>query len=559
MSFTEYQIRPGAYYDSVKLMQLRKSLAGLPGVEDAGVVMATPANCELLTESGFDIATIDARPDDLLIIVRADSQAALAHAIAQVDPLLKQRQEAIAEGYRPRSLRGGIGELTAAEWVLLSVPGRYAAGLADEALEMGRHVFLYSDNVTLDDEVRLKQKARARGLLLMGPDCGTAIINGIGLGFANRVRRGRVGIVAASGTGLQAASVEVHQLGGGISQAFGTGGRDLKAEVGGVTALQALDWLARDETTTVILLISKPPAAAVAARLLRAAQSCGKPVVVYFIGYSPPGRRLGNLTFASGLSDAAELAVGLAQTGAVKLPRPERPLSGYVRGLFSGGTLAYETLLGLEPVLAPVYSNLAPTPDRQPVDSMASQGHIVLDLGEDVFTQGRLHPMLDNELRLRRWRREIADPAVDLLILDVVLGEGSHPDPAAELAPAVGDAIRAGKRVVAIVVGTAEDPQDWSGQIERLAAAGAVVFPNVSGALSYIYDRLQPVEHEHAHVSFDTGGLAAINIGLESFYQSLLTQGGTAVHVEWQPPAGGDERLMRILAKMKQHSATGAR
>ncbi len=552
MSITKYHIRLGAYHDSVSLMQLRKSLAGLPGVEDAGVVMATPANCELLTHSGFDLATIDARPDDLLIIVRADSETAASDAIAQVDPLLKQRHKTTAQGFRPHSLSGGLDQLTTAEWVLLSIPGRYAADLADEALETGRHVFLYSDNVPLADEVRLKQKARARGLLLMGPDCGTAVINGVGLGFANRIRRGNVGIIAASGTGLQAAGAEVHQLGGGISQAFGAGGRDLKAEVNGVTALQALNWLARDETTAVILLISKPPAAAVAARLLRAAQTCGKPVVVNFIGYPPPGRRLGNLTFASGLSDAAELAVGLAEAGPVQLSRPKRPLSGYVRGLFSGGTLAYETLLGLEPVLTPLYSNLAATTDQKPAGLTSSQAHTIVDLGEDEFTQGRLHPMMDNDLRLHRLQREIADPEVDLIVLDVVLGEGSHPDPAAELAPAVGDAVRAGKRVVAVVVGTDEDPQNLNGQIERLTAAGAVVFPNVNKALGYLYDLLRPVEYDHPPVSFTTDGLAAINIGLETFYESLLAQGATAVHVEWRPPAGGNERLIGILAKMKK-------
>lgn len=555
MSFTNYQIRPGAYYDSITLMQLRKSLAALPGVEDAGVVMATPANCEILTSSGFDIATIDAKADDLLIIVRAKDETTASDALTQVDPLLQQRRATTPQGFRPHSLRGGIDQLPAAEWVLLSVPGRYAAGLADEALAMGRHVFLYSDNVSLADEVRLKHKARASGQLLMGPDCGTAIVNGVGLGFANRIRRGNVGIVAASGTGLQAAGAEIHRLGGGISQALGTGGRDLKAEVGGVTTLQALEWLARDEATAVILLISKPPAAAVAARLLRAAQTCGKPVIVNFIGYPPPGRRLGNLTFASGLSDAAELAVASAQVSSGNSSRVERPLSGYIRGLFSGGTLAYEMLSGLEPILTPLTSNLATTREQRPAGLAATKAHIILDLGEDEFTQGRLHPMMDNELRLRRLRQEIADPEVDLIVLDVVLGEGAHPDPAAELAPAIEDAIRAGKRVVAIVIGTEEDPQGLSSQLERLTAAGAVVFSSVNGALSYLYDHLPPSEYEYPRVSFATDGLAAINIGLESFHQALLAQGATAVHVAWRPPAGGDERLMRILAKMKQQSS----
>jgi FdrA protein len=432
--------------------------------------------------------------------------------------------------------------------VLISVPGRYAAGVADEALDQGRHVFLYSDNVSLDDEIRLKRKARAAGLLAMGPDCGTAIINGVGLGFANRVRRGNVGIVAASGTGLQAAAVEIHRLGGGVSQAFGAGGRDLKAEVGGLTSLQALAWLARDPATAAILLISKPPAAQVAAELLRAAQTCGKPVVVSFLGYAPPGRRVGNLTFASGLADAAKLAV---QSPNLPVSELHSPLTGYVRGLFSGGTLAYEMLLGLQPVLAPLRSNLAARPEQQPADLNRSEGHTILDLGDDAYTQGRLHPMMDNDLRLRRLRREAADPAVDLIILDVVLGEGSHPDPAAELGPAVAEAVAAGKRVLAVVVGTEDDPQDLAGQIERLTAAGAVTCHHVGEALDYVYQRLPTTAYADPPVSFNAGELAAINVGLESFRDSIAAQGGAAVHVEWRPPAGGDERLMGILKRLR--------
>jgi len=552
MNTTQFEVRPGAYYDSVVLMQLQKSLAALPGVVDAGVVMATPANCELLTASGFSLAEIQAKADDLLIIVKGESETAVTTALSQIDELLKQRRSDTTEAYRPRSVRTAVSTLPEAQCVLISVPGRYAAAVADEALDLGQHVFLYSDNVALEDEVKLKQKARARGLLVMGPDCGTAVLHGVGLGFANRMRRGSIGIVAASGTGLQAVSTEIHNLGGGISQAVGTGGRDLKEAVGGITALQALEWLARDAKTAVIVLISKPPAAAVAAELLRAAQTCGKPVVVNFIGYPPPARRVGNLLFASGLTDAAEHAVQLSLAGAVELPQKRRPLNGTIRGLFSGGTLAYEMLLGLQAVLTPLHSNLAANPEQQLTNLAVSQGHTILDLGEDAFTQGRLHPMMDNTLRLRRLHQETADPGVDLIILDVVLGEGAHPDPAAELAPAIAAARQAGKRLVAIVVGTEDDPQDLPGQIERLAAAGAVVFPNVNEALDYVYNRLPRPESQHPPAALSGSRLAAINVGLESFYDSIVAQGGTAVHVDWRPPAGGNEKLMAILAKMKK-------
>src|SRR5690606_17820983 len=299
MAVTRHEVRSGAYFDSVVLMQLQKALAELPGVRDAGVVMATPANCELLTASGFALETIAAGPDDLLIMVTAGDEGAATGAIAQVDELLRRRRSATAtQSFRPRSLATAAQQLPAARWVLVSVPGRYAAAVAEEALDLGRHVFLYRDNVTLEDEVRLKQKARARGLLLMGPDCGTAIVNGVGLGFANRVRRGPVGLVAASGTGLQAVTVALHNQGAGISQALGTGGRDLKAEVGGVSTLQALDLLGRDPQTEVVVLVSKPPDPAVARQVLGAALHAGKPVVVCYLGYAPPARRLGNLYFA---------------------------------------------------------------------------------------------------------------------------------------------------------------------------------------------------------------------------------------------------------------------
>lgn len=560
MSTIKHEIRRGVYYDSVVLMQLQRALAALAGVEDAAVVMATPANREVLASTGFDVEGIEAKPEDLLIVVKASDQPAAAAALAQVDALLTRKRSDTGSDYRPRSLRAAASALPEADWVLVSTPGRYAAGVAQEALDLGKHVFLYSDNVSLADEVKLKQQARARGLLVMGPDCGTAIVNGVGLGFANRVRRGSIGIVAASGTGLQAVSSGVHTLGAGVSQAIGTGGRDLKADVGGITALQALDLLARDPQTEVIVLISKPPAARVAAALLGAAQSTGKPAVINFIGYPPPARRLGNLHFATNLDEAAQLAVDLlAQPGQSLMVDQRPPVSGYLRGLFSGGTLAVDTLLGLQGVLAPLFSNAPINPEQRLADSFHSQGHTILDLGEDEFTQGRLHPMMDNDLRLRRLRQEAADPATGLILLDVVLGEGSHPDPASELAPAIAQIRQARPQleVVAMVVGTDQDPQGLDSQVDRLSDAGAVVFRSASDAVGYVSQRLrQPYLPDFPALpqSQFAGSLAAINVGLESFHDSLLAQGAAAVHVDWRPPAGGNEAMMAILAKMRKGS-----
>lgn len=548
-----FEVRKGAYYDSVVLMQLQKALAALDGVDDAGVVMATDANKEVLAASGLLPDEVTARADDLLIVVKGDKAQ---EALSQVDDLLKQqRPSGTAQGFRPKSLNTAVAQTPDSQFVLISVPGRYAAGVAEEALNLGKHVFLYSDNVSVADEVKLKQSAQEKGLLVMGPDCGTAVINGIGLGFANRVRRGNIGIVAASGTGLQAVSTEIHNLGGGISQAIGTGGRDLKEAVGGITAQQALDILNRDPQTSVIVLISKPPSAAVAAKLLQAAQHADKPVVVNFIGYPPPGRRIGNLLFASGLYDAAEHAVQISNEAATAFPEQRRPLNGYLRGLFSGGTLAVQMLIGLQAVLDPIYSNIPLSAEQKLTDIMHSQAHTILDLGEDEFTQGRLHPMMDNDLRLRRLKQEMADPEVDMIVLDIVLGEGAHPNPAAELAPVIGEAVQAGKRVIAIVVGTENDPQDVLSQIEHLAAAGAQIFPNVNESLDYVFNRLPHAETTNSVSleAFSGKGLTAVNVGLESFYDSVKEQAGTAVQVDWRPPAGGNEQLMAILAKMKSN------
>ncbi|HEY2293933.1 MAG TPA: acyl-CoA synthetase FdrA [Thermoanaerobaculia bacterium] len=526
-------VRPGSYYDSVVLMQLQRSLAALPGVLDAGVMMATPANRELLSASGLlpeDAAT--AGPQDLLIAVKAESDAAAGEALARVDALLQVRRSGGEQDFRPRSLAAALKMLPEARWVLVSVPGRHAAAVAEEALDHGRNVFLYSDNVPIESEVALKRKARERGLLVLGPDCGTAVIGGFGFGFANRVRRGPVGLIGASGTGLQAVMSHLHALGSGISQAIGTGGRDLSAEVGGITALQALDLLRRDPETEVIVLISKPPAPEVAARLLGLARSAGKPVVVYFLGAPLPGRRIGNLRFAASLSEAAELAIQVPAVPAVPAV-PGVPFSGHLRGLFSGGTLAQEVLLGLSALLPP---------DR----------YQILDLGDDDYTVGRLHPMIDQDLRLRRLRQEAADPQVSLILLDVVLGEGSHADPAGELAPAIEEARsrRPELEMATLVIGTDEDPQDLRLQIETLERAGARVFRTAGELVDFATQRPPGSGESGKPVPLEPVR-GAINVGLESFYDSLVVQGAPAVQVEWKPPAGGNEKLAAILARMK--------
>ncbi len=568
MSVILSEIRTGAYHDSVVLMQLQRALTELPGVLDAGVVMGTDANKDLLAQ--VDLLTPEAKAaqaDDLVIVVKAETEEAARAALAQVDDLLAKRRSRVSQTFRPKSLESAANVLPEAQWVLISVPGRYAAGVARDALRLGKHVFLYSDNVSLEDEISLKQEAARKGLLVMGPDCGTALVNGVGLGFANVVRRGPISVVAASGTGLQSVTARIHQLGSGITHGIGTGGRDLSEDVGAITMLQGLDVLARDPETKVIAIVSKPPAKAVADKVVAAAQASGKPVVVNFIGYTPPAMQVGNVHFALTLDETARLAVALANQAEEAAAPAQVDTSGfakgqrYLRGLYSGGTLAYEALLLLRDMLPNLHANLHLEGVRDLENPMVSQAHTVVDLGEDVFTVGRLHPMMDNDLRIRRLHQEAEDPEVAVILMDVVLGYGSHADPASELAPAVEEvkekAEAAGRRleVVVCIVGTDEDPQNLDGQMMAFEAAGARVFTDHEAAVRYAGRIARALDPDVGFVPVPLEPfqqhLAAINVGLESFAESLDAQGAQVVHVDWRPPAGGNEKLMALLARMK--------
>ena len=491
---TGLRIVHNTYRDSVSLMQLSARVAALPGVDQASVVMATEGNLALLREAGLLEAAPAASPSDLLAVVRAEAPEAVEAALAEAERLLAApaapgARRAAREG-APRSLQSALATMPEANLALISTPGEYAAAEALKALRLGLHVMLFSDNVSVSDEAMLKREGGERGLLVMGPDCGTAIVRGVPLGFANSVRPGPVGVIGASGTGMQQVTCLVDRAGVGISHALGTGGRDLRAEIGGRTMLAALDELAADAATRVIVLISKPPAPEVAARVLERARGTGKPVVACFLGAPAAEVRGGTVAAASTLEDAAAMAVALArgerpEPASQALPAfPDpglRPGQRYIRGLFSGGTFCYEATLLLAEALENVRSN-TPVGRAAPLpDPWHSSGHALVDLGDDEFTRGRPHPMIDQRLRNERIAREAEDPETAVLLIDVVLGYGAHPDPAREIVPALRAARARAERegrglaLVGFLCGTEGDPQGLARQEAALREAGVVL------------------------------------------------------------------------------------
>lgn len=496
-------VKPGEYYDSITLMQVARRLSELPGLFDAAVVMGTEANKSILREAGLLTPPVSAAsPNDLIIAVSAVSEKAADEALSRSESLLQAPKGSSGDqtAFRPKSVRGAVKAFPQANAAVISVAGRYAAAQAWDALRHGLHTLLFSDNVSLADEIALKTYARDHGLLLMGPGAGTTILNGVALGFANALPSGPVGIVSAAGTGLQEVSTLLARQGVGVSQALGVGGRDLSEAVGGLMMLSALEALQADEATQVIVLISKPPSAGVAQKVLAQVAQSDKPAVVCFLGGDPepiatagaiPTVTLEEAAFLAAqqtgldladMDDAIERETGDLALQAQKIRDQLGKKQRYLRGLFSGGTLCYEAQVIWRELLAePVYSNAPLAKANLLADATHSLKHTAVDLGEEEFTVGRLHPMMDNDLRLRRLLQEARDPQVAVIMLDVVLGYSAHPDPASELAPAVQQALVLAESedrlltVVASVTGTKADPQDFERQVEALQIAGAIV------------------------------------------------------------------------------------
>ncbi len=450
-------IHPGRYHDSVRLMQASKAIRGVDGVEEALVAMGTELNLSLLEDLHFDPHDfVGAGPNDLIMAVRVTGDVPAGALDRILDEALTARSGPADDDLPPPHVIESAAAAVGAGIALISVPGRYAFVEAMQALRAGLHVMVFSDNVPIEQEVMLKREAAVRDLLVMGSDCGTAIVGGVGLGFANAVRPGPVSLVGASGTGIQQLCCLLDDAGIGIRHAWGTGSRDLSKEVGGSSTLRALQALDADPGTDVIVVVSKPPAEGVARQVRAAAAACSTPVVVAFM--EPRSTLEGAALEALRLLDVPpkEFSVWPAAMG------EQRP--GFLKGFFSGGTLRDEARFLIEPVTGPL--SLLET----------DAGPSLVDFGDDRYTEGRAHPMIDQRVRLDRLESAVDDDAVGAALLDVVLGYGAHPDPASELAPVIGRLVGAGVAVVASLCGSQGDPQGRDSQARKLQEAGAAVF-----------------------------------------------------------------------------------
>lgn len=472
------KVRRGAYMDSVALMRLSRTLAELPGVAEATLMMATPSNKKVMQDAGILRPEGEAaNPNDLVVAIKATDDASARAALERAHALLHASKPAATSqsaSWSARTLRAAAKALPGANLALISVSGEFAVAEARNALAAGLHVMMFSDNVAIEDELALKQEGRALDRLIMGPDCGTAILNGVPLAFANRVPRGNIGIVGASGTGMQEVSSLIARAGKGVSHAIGVGGRDLSQHIGAISTLMAIDALDHDHSTERIVLISKPPHPEISRKVLARVAESRKPFTICFLGARtmdmPPNARL-----ASTLQGAAEDALGEALFGDFS-PRLPPARKGRIAGLYCGGTLGAEAQVILLEAGRKVASNAA-VPGASPLGDGRSADTII-DLGADEFTRGCPHPMIDPSLRDDMLRETLADPSVAAVLLDVVIGFGAHQDPASHIARILAGASRQAPLVIASVTGTDQDPQGRAHQVQVLQEAGLIVAPS---------------------------------------------------------------------------------
>lgn len=579
-------IKENAYQDSIVLMLLTNKLNTIDGIKRVSIMMGTPANKDLFEGSGLRTPELEkASANDMALVVDTDDESVIDTLLTEVDDFLASQATSDNEDSQEtvRTWESALKMGKDANIALISVPGTYAALEAEKALDEGLHPFIFSDNVSVEDEVRLKRKAHEKGLLMMGPDCGTGIINGVPMAFTNVVRPGRISIIGASGTGIQEVSTIIDKLGAGVTNAIGTGGRDLSEEVGGITMLDSIAALEKDPDTDVIVVISKPPAKSVRDKVLGLLRKVSKPVVTIFLGEKPTYHEK-NLYHAYTLEETAKLAVALLNGKEIKeldetVEKPKvllKPGQTLIKGYYSGGTLANEAGMLIADGLQ-LHEGLT----HEEGFILNSEGHEVIDLGDDIYTQGKPHPMIDPEKRIEMIKSAGDNPKTAIVLLDIVLGYGAHEDMASELAPSIKEAKESAKKdgrellVLATVVGTSSDPQNLSRQKKILEEAGVVVCESnnkaVRMALDVLGHTLKDEPKAIKEVTDDqsiklpgpsVASLAllsdqpyVINVGLKNFAEAIEENNGKAVQFDWRPSAGGDVRLQKILYFLNNYEA----
>ncbi|WII35872.1 acyl-CoA synthetase FdrA [Paenibacillus thiaminolyticus] len=588
-------IKENVYQDSVSLMLLTNKLSAMEGINRISVMMGTPANLDIFRNTGLYTPELErAKPNDICIVVDTEQTEKVTEVLNEIDSFLKNQALAGAKNNydKVRTWDRAMQLLSDANLALLSIPGEYVADEAHKALDKGLHVFIFSDNVSEADELALKRKAKEKGLLVMGPDCGTGILAGVPIAFANVISKGTIGIVGASGTGIQEVSTIIDRLGGGVSHAIGTGGRDLSESIGALTMLDGIAALEADPNTELIVVISKPPAPEVRKKVTAFLQSLSKPSVAIFTGEKPLEPE-GNVHYAYTLEDTAVMAVQFAYGSTPASPGTQgtgaegdhalQSGQSHIKGLYSGGTLATEAAMLVREAFG-IPSSLK----HEDGYIFKDQGHEIVDLGDDIYTKGRPHPMIDPSTRKELIDKMAKDPQTGVILFDVVLGYGSHEDMAGELIPSIRNALThasgEGRTVyfVCSVCGTDQDPQNYGEQRRKLEEAGVIVEDSnvqaVKRALHLVGKSVPPASsgapagtaHDSSNAPAGTphgssnapevpeatakllsGKPRVINLGLASFADTIHRYEGKVVQFDWRPVAGGNKKLANILSKLK--------
>lgn len=567
-------IKENTYQDSIVLMLLSNKLSSIDGVNKVSIMMGTPANKDIFKSSGLGTDDLEkAKPNDIVIVVDTDDEAKVDEVSHAVDEELKGNAEKdeSSSSKEANNWNKAMDLANNPNLAMISIPGQYAAMEADNALNNGLHVFMFSDNVAKEDEVALKQKAHEKGLMVMGPDCGTGIIHSVPLAFTNIVNEGDIGVVGASGTGIQEVTTIIDREGKGVTNAIGTGGRDLSTEVGAITMLDSIKALNQDPKVEVITVISKPPAKEVEDKVLNVLRNIEKPIVTLFLGHKPEYTEA-NIYHAYTLEEAARVSVQLSNKEEpnftpsvlkdveVKLDDEQKAIKGY----YSGGTLASEAAMLIKDAL-----NV--NSDKAEGFALKAGDHEVIDLGDDMYTQGKPHPMIDPEKRIEMLETSADQASTAVIMIDNVIGYGSHDDMANELAPTI-SRIKAKVQeqgrditILATVVGTEHDHQGYEQQQQTLREAGAIICDTndqmVRTAIELVGGKVeQPVlevktfEPTKVDLKVDEKIMnlinmkpSVINIGLKSFTEAIEQSGSEVVQFNWRPIAGGNEKLMKVL------------